>query len=168
MLIDTALYSEMFQSEHGYDEIDLEILFSKVLEKFRDTGFPENTKIDIDLDSQFRRVQGNERELEIMFYNILENCFEALNTEKPFIGISSKVKTDDSPFIQIEIFNTGVPINEKDLENLFVPFFSSKPQGTGFGLPIALLVAKKNLGDLFLEPIPDQGTRCVILLPIRR
>jgi len=168
MLVDTALYSEMFQSEHEYDEIDLEILFSKVLEKLRTIAFPENVKIDIDHDSQFRCVQGNERELEIMFYNVLENCLEALNNENPLIRISSKLKTDDSPFIQIEIFNTGVPVNEKDLENLFVPFFSSKPQGTGFGLSIALLVAKKNLGDLYLEPVPDQGTKCVIMLPIRR
>lgn len=118
--------------------------------------------------NETENMQGNERELEIMFYNVLENCLEALNTENPHITISSKLKTDDSPFTQIEIFNTGVPLNEKDLENLFVPFFSSKPQGTGFGLSIALLVAKKNLGDLYLEPIPHQGTRCVIMLPIRR
>ena len=168
MMIDTALYSEMFQNENGYNEIDLEILFSKVFEKLRRIGFPEDVKIDINLDSQFRCVQGNERELEIMFYNVLENCLDALNTENPLIQISSRLKTDDSPFIQIEIFNTGVPVNEKDLENLFIPFYSSKPQGTGFGLPIALLVAKKNLGDLYLEPVPDQGTRCVIILPVRR
>jgi signal transduction histidine kinase len=154
----------MFQSEHEYDDIDLENIMSKGLEKLRTIGFPENVKIDIELDSQFRRVQGNERELEIMFYNVLENCLEALNPENPYIRISSKPKALDSPFIQIEIFNTGAPVNEKDMENLFVPFFSSKPDGTGFGLPIALLVAKKNLGDLYLEPVPNEGTRCVIIL----
>ena len=164
MLIDTGIYSEMFQSEHEYDDIDLENIISKGLEKLRTIGFPENAKIDIELDSQFRRVRGNERELEIMFYNVLENCLEALNPENPYIRISSKLKALDSPFILIEIFNTGVPVNEKDMENLFVPFFSSKSDGTGFGLPIALLVAKKNLGDLYLEPIPNEGTRCVIIL----
>ncbi|MBW1868834.1 MAG: GHKL domain-containing protein [Deltaproteobacteria bacterium] len=168
MLIDTGLYSETFQSEPGCYEIDLEILVSKSLEKLRTIGFPENVKIDIDLDSQFRRVQGDEREFEIMFYNVLENCLEALDPEKPYIRISSRLEAPDSPYIQIEIFNTGVPVNEKDLENLFIPFFSSKPDGTGFGLPIARLVAKKHLGDLYLEPIPNQGTRCVIMVPILR
>ena len=168
MLIDTGIYSEVFQSEPEYYEIDLEILISKSLEKLRTIGFPENVKIDIDLDSQFRRVQGDEREFEIMFYNVLENCLEALDPEKPYIRISSRLEAPDSPYIQIEIFNTGVPVNEKDLENLFIPFFSSKPDGTGFGLPIARLVAKKHLGDLYLEPIPNQGTRCVIMVPILR
>jgi signal transduction histidine kinase len=164
MLIDTGIYSEMFQSEHQYDDTDLEAIISKGLEKLKSVGFPENIKIDINLDSQFRRVRGNERELEIMFYNVLENCLESLNPENPCIRISSKLKAPDSPFIQIEIFNTGIPIKEKDMENLFVPFFSSKPDGTGFGLPIALLVAKRNLGDLYLEPVPNEGTKCVIVL----
>ncbi len=168
MLIDTGIYSEVFQSEPEYYEIDLEILISKSLEKLRTIGFPENVKIDIDLDPRFRRVQGNEREFEIMFYNVLENCLEALDPENPYIRVSSKLRAPDSSFIHIEIFNTGVPVNEKDMENLFIPFFSSKPDGTGFGLPIARLVAKKHLGDLYLEPIPNQGTRCVIILPILR
>jgi len=168
MLTDTGTYSELFQSEHQYDDIDLENIISRCLEKLKTNGFPENVKIDIHLDSRFRRVRGNERELEIMFYNVLENCLEALDPENPTIKISSKLKSPDSPFVQIEIFNTGVPVKEKDMENLFVPFFSSKPDGTGFGLPTALLVAKQNLGDLYLEPVPNKGTRCVIILPIQR
>jgi len=51
------------------------------------------------------------------------------------------------------------------MENLFVPFYSSKPHGTGFGLPIAQLAAKKNQGELYLERVPEQGTKCVIQLP---
>jgi signal transduction histidine kinase len=166
MLIDTGIYSEMFQNEHGFDAVDLGMLVSKVLEKLKAIGFPENVKIDINLDPQFRRILGNEKDLEIMFYNVLQNCLEALKPENPYIRISSKLKVIDSSFLQIEIFNTGVPINEKDMKNLFIPFFSSKPGGTGFGLPTALLIAKNNLGDLYLEPVPNEGTKCVILLPV--
>jgi signal transduction histidine kinase len=168
MLIDTGIYSEMFQSEHEFYDVDLEVLISSVLEKLKPSGLPENTRIDIELDSRFKRVRGDKKELAIMFYNILENSIEALKPERPYIRISSKMEALGSPFVQIEIFNAGTPVDEKDLENLFVPFFSSKPGGTGFGLPIALLVAKKNLGDLFLEPVPNEGTRCIITLPMSR
>jgi signal transduction histidine kinase len=168
MLIDTGIYSEMFHSEHEVNDVDLESLISNVLEKLKKTGVPENLKIDIELDQQFRRVKGNEKEYEIMLYNVLQNCLEALKPENPYIKISSKATTADFPFVRVEIFNAGVPVSEKDMDNLFVPFFSSKPNGTGFGLPIALLVAKKNLGDLFLEPVPNEGTRCVIVLPVSK
>jgi signal transduction histidine kinase len=166
MLIDTGIYSEMFRSEQEFDNIDLEVLISKVLEKLRTIGFPEHLKIDINLDPGFRLVRGNEKEFEIMFYNVLENCIEALKPENPYIRVSSKLTDVNSSFLQVEIYNAGVPISEKDMANLFVPFFSSKSNGTGFGLPIALLVAKKNLGDLYLEPVPNEGTRCVITLPL--
>jgi signal transduction histidine kinase len=168
MLIDTGVYSEMFQSEHEVMDIDLEVLIFNVLGRLKKIGVPDNLKVEIDLDKLFRRVKGNEKEYEIMFYSILQNCVEALKSENPYIRISSKMTTPGSPFIHIEIFNAGIPVSEKDMDNLFVPFFSSKPEGTGFGLPIALLVAKKNLGDLFLEPVPNEGTRCVIVLPVSK
>jgi signal transduction histidine kinase len=168
MLIDTGVYSEMFRSEQDIANVDLDVLIPNVLEKLKKIGMPENLKVEIDLDPRFKQVKGNEKEYEIMFYNVLQNCFEAVKPENPYIKISSKMRVAGSPFIHVEIFNTGVPVNEKDMDNLFIPFFSSKPEGTGFGLPIALLVAKKNLGDLFLEPVPDKGTRCVIALPVSR
>jgi len=43
---------------------------------------------------------------------------------------------------------------------------SSMPYGTGFGLPIAQLAAKKNRGELYLERVPDRGTKCVIQIPV--
>ena len=57
----------------------------------------------------------------------------------------------DLGFVEVEIFNNGKSPNLEDMDNLFVPFYSSKPYGTGFGLPIAQLAAKKNMGELYLE-----------------
>ena len=70
------------------------------------------------------------------------------------------------PAISIEIFNNGKSPNTEEMENIFVPFYSSKPYGTGFGLPIAQLAAKKNMGELYLERVPYQGTKCIIQLPV--
>ncbi|MCU0596883.1 MAG: ATP-binding protein, partial [Desulfobacterota bacterium] len=60
----------------------------------------------------------------------------------------------------------GKPPNQEDMDNLFVPFYSSKSHGTGFGLPIAQLAAKKNMGEIYIERVPGQGTRCIIQLPV--
>ena len=87
------------------------------------------------------------------------------DVQEPFIRISSRGKEKDLGFVEIEIFNNGKSPNQEDMENLFVPFYSSKPYGTGFGLPIAQLAAKKNMGELYLERLPHQGTRCVVQLP---
>jgi signal transduction histidine kinase len=101
-----------------------------------------------------------------MFYYLLQNSLEAVDREDPALRITSKSLGSESAFLQIEIFNTGNPPDSHEIESVFVPFYSSKPYGTGFGLPIARLAARKNLGEVILEPVPNQGTRCIIQLPI--
>ena len=101
-----------------------------------------------------------------MFYYLLQNSLEAVDPKTPNIRISSRQMSSTPFFIEIEIFNNGTPPSKADMDNLFVPFYSSKPFGTGFGLPIAGLAARKSLGDLTLDPVPDQGAKCVIKLPI--
>lgn len=167
MIVDTGVYSEMFGQRATFSEGDLGTIISLALKKLKGAEWPDNLKVDIDLDPEHPRVQGDPNDLERMFFYLLQNSIESVDDKHPYIKISSmRVKSPDSPFIKIEIFNTGIPLDADEVENLFAPFYSSKPYGTGFGLPIAQLAAKKCLGELSLEPVPNKGTKCVIWLPI--
>jgi signal transduction histidine kinase len=59
----------------------------------------------------------------------------------------------------VEIFNTGKSQSPEDMENVFVPYFSLKQYGTRLGLPIALLAARKTLGDLYLRRVSGTMTQ---------
>ncbi|MGD9041813.1 MAG: protoglobin domain-containing protein [Desulfobacteraceae bacterium] len=166
MVTDVAVYSEMFEIAAQFSEVSLESLLSGALQRLKATQWVENVKIEMDLSPEHPVVQGVPEDLQIMFYYLLQNSLEAVDPEAPYIKISSRLLVSAISFLEIEIFNNGVPPSKEDMENLFVPFYSSKPLGTGFGLPIAGLAARKSLGDLTLEPVPGQGTRCVIRLPI--
>jgi len=166
MVIDAGVYSEMFERAPDFSEVSLESLISGALERLRATQWVEGVRIEMDLSSKYPVVRGVPEDLETMFYYLLQNSLEAVDREVPYIKTSSRQASSTPSFIEIEIFNNGAPPSKEDMENLFVPFYSSKPLGTGFGLPIAGLAARKNLGDLTLEPVPGQGTRCVIKLPI--
>jgi signal transduction histidine kinase len=166
MVSDVGIYSEMLQRETEFSDISMGSLISNAIQKLKAEQWVKNVNIDIGLSSEFPNVQGDQQDLEKMFYYLLQNSLEAADPENPYIRITSKVKNSISPFIEIEIFNSGLSPTPEDMNNLFVPFYSSKPYGTGFGLPIAQLAARKSLGELYLEPIPNQGTRCVIKLPI--
>ncbi len=166
MVLDVGVYSEMFQKEPGCSNASLERLISKALERLRKTQWVENIRIDIDLDRESPYVQGDQKDLETMLYYLFQNCLEAVNPEDPYIRITSTVRDTTSPFVEIEIFNSGTPPKPEELENLFVPFYSSKPHGTGFGLPIAQLAARKDLGEIYIKPVPNKGKRCVVRLPI--
>jgi signal transduction histidine kinase len=57
-------------------------------------------------------------------------------------------------------------VREDDLGKLFSPFYTTKAEGTGFGLPIAAEAARNNLGRIRLEPAKGEGTRVVLTLPL--
>jgi signal transduction histidine kinase len=166
MVTDAGVYSEMFERAPEFSEVSLESLISGAIERLKATQWVEDVKIEMELSSEYSMVRGIPEDLETMFYYLLQNSLEAVDPEEPYIKISSRLLASAPSFIDIEIFNNGAPPSKEDMENLFVPFYSSKPLGTGFGLPIAELAARKSLGDLSLEPVPDQGTKCVVKLPI--
>jgi signal transduction histidine kinase len=64
-----------------------------------------------------------------------------------------------------QIFNNG-RVPAPDEVRYLDPFYSSKPLGSGFGLPIAALVARKTHAEVDLEPIPDEGMLTTVSLPI--
>jgi signal transduction histidine kinase len=166
MVRDVGVYSEMFQKAAIFSRVSLEKMISKALDRVEDAPERKRARVEVDLDPQHPFVQGDAEDLETMFYYLLQNSFEAADPEMPYVRIASKALGPEYASAQIEIFNNGNPPSPRDMDNLFVPFFSPKAHGTGFGLPIAQLAARKNLGDIFLEPVPGQGTRCVVELPV--
>jgi signal transduction histidine kinase len=166
MVRDVAIYSELSDKEAVFGEISVQAVISRVLKRLVDSPEKEKVRITIELDPRYPLILGDANDIEIMFYYLLQNSFEALDREDPALRITSKSLGSESTFLQIEIFNTGNPPDSREIDSVFVPFYSSKPYGTGFGLPIARLAARKNLGEVSLEPVPNRGTRCIIELPI--
>lgn len=166
MVADVVAYSEMYEKEPNRIEVSLEEIISTALGRLKRTHEVNSTIIEIQFDHNSLRVHADPEDLEAMFYHLLRNSLEAVDPQDPCIRISSRPISPTSAFLEIEIFNNGKPPAQEDLDNLFTPFYSLKAQGTGFGLPIAQLAARKNLGDLYLEVVPNEGTKCVISLPL--
>jgi len=169
MVRDAATYSELYQKEPDISEVSLASILSealKGLEGLEKDRALKGVAIVVELSPEYPDVRGDSKDLETMFHYLLQNSIEAADAQKPLIRVSSRGKEKDLGFVEIEVFNNGKPPNQEEIDNLFVPFYSSKPQGTGFGLPIAQLAAKKNQGELYLERVPEQGTKCVIQLPV--
>ena len=77
--------------------------------------------------------------------NLLKNAVEAGATA---ISISAYTTPDDSIFIDIS--NNGNPIPSEEAQQIFVPFFTTKPTGSGIGLSISRQIMKQSGGSLEL------------------
>jgi signal transduction histidine kinase len=51
------------------------------------------------------------------------------------------------------------------MRQLFKPFFTTKPKGSGLGLTISRQIIEDHHGELRIESEPGKGTECVISLP---
>ena len=100
-------------------------------------------------------------------------------TSAPCIRIKTEVMerecsnpgTSPEPRIAIRIWDNGAGIEEQIKEQLFNPFFTTKPvgKGTGLGLSISYqIVVNKHHGILTCASIPNQGTEFTIEIPLHQ
>jgi len=67
--------------------------------------------------------------------------------------------------IRAHITDTGVGIPEEDLDKIFKPYYSTRPGGTGLGLPTVRRIIQEHHGTLEVHSEPGRGTRFTIHLP---
>ena len=166
MITDVRVYVDISQKEPELRETALEMLITKAVGQLKSKEAFRNVTVETALDKKAQMIFVDAKDMESMFYYLLENSFEAVDPKNPYIKISSISEPSFPGQIRVEIFNTGVPLREEVIARIFSPFFSTKPMGTGFGLSIARLAAIKNFAKLSIKPVPGQGTKAVIMLPL--
>ncbi|MBA3063639.1 MAG: HAMP domain-containing histidine kinase, partial [Atribacteria sp.] len=67
--------------------------------------------------------------------------------------------------LKLIIEDNGVGISEKDLNQIFDPFFSTKDKGSGLGLSIVYKLVEAHQGEIKVESKEGEGTKFVIFLP---
>ncbi len=67
---------------------------------------------------------------------------------------------------QVEVIDTGVGMSAEVAENIFHAYYTTKPGGTGLGLPTAQRIVREHQGRLSVDTAPGTGTRFVVELPL--
>lgn len=68
----------------------------------------------------------------------------------------------------VEVSDNGPGINEEDLTRIFNPFFTTRPGGTGLGLPAVRRIARAHGGHVEVISAPGKGSTFTIHLPLNR
>jgi D-alanine transaminase len=68
--------------------------------------------------------------------------------------------------VVLHVIDTGKGMNEEALRKAFKPFYSTRPGGTGLGLPTAKKIVEAHGGSLAAESAPGRGTRFTLRLPV--
>jgi signal transduction histidine kinase len=105
-------------------------------------------------------------QLQQVFMNILINAADAMRDGGTLtVQTGFKVSKDA---IEILISDTGRGMDREEMENIFLPFFTTKPKGSGLGLPITKRLIEQHGGSLRVESAVGKGSTFTITLPVRR
>ena len=112
--------------------------------------------------------------LNQVFMNILGNAIDALSTSKNkdnSSNITISTQVIDENWVRICIADNGTGINEEVLQNIFNPFFTTKPvgKGTGLGLSISYqIIVETHKGKIYCNSELGKGTSFVVEIPIHQ
>ena len=121
-------------------------------------------EIITELDENIPEIQINVGKMIQVFTNLLVNAGHAIS-EKGKIVVTT-ISTPES--IEIKISDNGSGIAKEHLEQLFNPFFTTKPEGegTGLGLSITFNIIEEHCGSINVESEVGVGTCFTIKLPL--
>jgi len=112
-------------------------------------------------------IYANKTELREVIWNLILNAIQAM-PDGGTLSVEAKRVFDDfeNEFLEIRISDTGYGIDGKNLNKIFVPFFTTKERGTGLGLAIVNRIVEVNNGNIRVESTVEKGTTCVVSLPL--
>jgi two-component system NtrC family sensor kinase len=102
--------------------------------------------------------------MERVFYNLVLNAAQAT---APGGAVTVKTRAAAGR-AEIAVIDRGAGIHPQQLNSIFNPFFTTKPQGVGLGLAICAKIVDEHGGKIAVESEPGKGSIFRVLLPMEQ
>lgn len=148
------------------EAVDIAGAVSSVMDLLRMEAERDDVAIRVALPEGLPQAWADRVMIEQVLLNLLRNAIEAMWSVAPAqreLSVDARVDLDDQ--IEIRVSDRGPGLGEAGQGQLFVPFFTTKPDGLGIGLAICRSIIEFHQGRIFHEPRPDGGSIFGFTLP---
>lgn len=148
----------------------VEHLIAQVASLFRAQGLSE-VRWEEDLKPDLPAVPLDAPRIKQVLLNLCQNAVQAMKgggslTLRTRMGRLRDPQARGAPCLEMTVEDTGCGIAREDLDQIFVPFFTTRPDGTGLGLPICQRIIQAHHGELDVLSTVGKGTVFTIRLPM--
>ncbi len=138
-------------------------LFENLYQLMEPTLEKKNIEMDIVLKDPALTVEVDPSLIEQVLINLVINAKEALKDSDAAMIILSAAANNNKVVIKVTDNGSGIP---KDvLENIFIPFFSTKKTGSGIGLSLCKQIMMLHKGNINVHSVPGEGTAFTLQFP---
>ena len=126
----------------------------------KETTLPTDISIAWATDPDARWVLADQRQVSIVFRNLLRNARDAM----PEGGVITLEAQRDGDRVDVSVRDTGMGIPPAVQARIWEPFFTTKARGIGLGLAICKAIVEKNQGQLSFASDPGAGSLFTVSL----
>lgn len=167
------------QGEQKRQEVPVDLVVSECLKLLRATLVP-SIEIRLHIDKNIGSVFADPTQIQQIVMNLCTNAVHAMrgqahgeldiwldNVEIDRLSVAKCVNLPPGNYLCLTVRDNGHGMDEKTIDRIFDPFFSTKGQseGTGLGLSVIHGIVSNHGGAITVESKPDQGSQFKVYLP---
>jgi signal transduction histidine kinase len=162
----TGLLSFSRQNDPVKQAFDLSSMIDQTLQLIRNTHIKKQIEFVTQLGESPLPVVADRDQLKQVIMNIILNSVDAIPEDSGIIRIETQLSMIEGiTHYIIIVTDNGTGIDEKQLEKIFDPFYTTKETGTGLGLSISYGIIHRHGGNIEIRNSPDGGAQVEIQLP---
>lgn len=153
--------TEMFHEYVQINDVVVDIM------KLLGETFPKTIKAISHLEENLPALVADRTQLHQLLLNLCVNARDAM-PHGGEIHISTQLKKNDQDYITIKVRDTGIGMEEKVIQRIYEPFFTTKDfnKGTGLGLSVVFGIIQNHKGFIDVKSNLGEGSEFIISLPL--
>lgn len=141
--------------------INIRELFKSMSLLFKDKLKREKISLVCEADSESFYVEADKNMIDQVLINLLNNSMQALQESKNGkILLKGYIDRENNKLI--EISDNGIGISKQKLERVFVPFYTTKKEGTGIGLSLSRQIMRLHAGTISVQSKEGEGSTFIL------
>jgi two-component system nitrogen regulation sensor histidine kinase NtrY len=147
--------------EPAVQKMSARLMVDEIRSLFSREAQKENVTLELSEPDDYYTILADKNLTMQVMINVVKNAIEAMSNmkENKVIKISfEKV----GRYINVHIVDNGCGIAEEDVDQIFIPFFTTKKGGSGIGLSISRQIMQKQRGDIQMQSVAGRGTDFIL------
>jgi two-component system, NtrC family, nitrogen regulation sensor histidine kinase NtrY len=145
------------------EETDALMIVHRVVDLFKQDLQEKDIDLQVESPLKSAGLKVDVVLIEQVLINLIKNAIEALPDENGKIQIS--INSHQVKGIRISIADNGAGIDKETLSKIFIPFYTTKPKGTGIGLSLSRQIIKQHRGSIYTQSSIGKGSVFTLVLP---